>query len=52
MYFPEMFDLKMKYDESDFVLVRLTRRVTDKVGSVFGKFENNSYLRFVSIHLG
>lgn len=35
-YVHKLFDLKMKYDESDNVLVRVTRSFTDKVGDVFG----------------
>ncbi|KAK3717894.1 hypothetical protein QZH41_014899, partial [Actinostola sp. cb2023] len=34
-YFPGLFSLKMKYDESDNVFVRATRVVTDKVGDIF-----------------
>ena len=34
----EMFDLRMRYDESDHVLVRASRVVTDKVGQLFGKW--------------
>ena len=30
-----LFDLKMKYDESDNLLIRATRTVTDKVGDIF-----------------
>lgn len=37
-FISEMFDLKMKFDESDNVLVRGTRFFTDKISSVFGKF--------------
>lgn len=36
-FFSELFDMKMKYDESDHVLVRLTRTFTDKVGDLFGE---------------
>ncbi|XP_033749162.1 mitochondrial import inner membrane translocase subunit TIM44-like [Pecten maximus] len=35
-YVNKMFELKMKYDESDNVMVRVTRTFTDKVGSVLG----------------
>ncbi|GAB1602491.1 mitochondrial import inner membrane translocase subunit TIM44-like [Argonauta hians] len=35
-YVHKLFDLKMKYDESDNVVVRVTRVFTDKVGVVFG----------------
>ncbi|XP_046551523.1 mitochondrial import inner membrane translocase subunit TIM44-like [Haliotis rubra] len=35
-YVHKMFDLKVKYDESDNVMVRATRAVTDKVGYLFG----------------
>ena len=34
--FSEMFDLKMKYDESDNLMIRATRAFTDKIGYVFG----------------
>lgn len=37
----EMFDLKMKYDESDHLFVRGTRFFTDKLGSLFGKIYYN-----------
>ena len=37
-YFSEVFDLKMRYDESDNVVVRASRLLTDKVSSLFGKF--------------
>lgn len=33
----ELFDMKTKYDESDHILVRATRSVTDKVSDLFGK---------------
>ena len=33
----EMFDMKTRYDESDHVLVRATRSVTDKLQDLFGK---------------
>lgn len=39
-FFPvhtEMFDLKVKYDESDHVVVRATRAFTDKIGHMFGE---------------
>ncbi|ELT96546.1 hypothetical protein CAPTEDRAFT_183511 [Capitella teleta] len=32
----KLFDMKMKYDESDHVVVRLTRSFTDKMGDLFG----------------
>lgn len=35
-YVHKLFDLKMKYDESDNILIRATRSFTDKVGVVFG----------------
>ncbi|XP_050401166.1 mitochondrial import inner membrane translocase subunit TIM44 [Patella vulgata] len=35
-YVNKMFDLKTRYDESDHMLVRVTRGFTDKVGQVFG----------------
>jgi len=35
-YINKMFDLKVKYDESDNVVVRGSRFFTDKVGSLFG----------------
>lgn len=38
LFVSEIFDLKMKYDESDNVLIRGTRFFTDKISSVFGKF--------------
>jgi len=38
LYFAEVFDLKMKYDESDNLIVRATRTFTDKIGSMFGKY--------------
>ncbi|XP_072038204.1 mitochondrial import inner membrane translocase subunit TIM44-like [Amphiura filiformis] len=34
--FNKFFDLKMKYDESDNVVIRATRVVTDKFGQLFG----------------
>lgn len=35
-FFTEMFDMKMKYDESDHVVIRATRTFTDKVSELFG----------------
>ncbi|XP_064609200.1 mitochondrial import inner membrane translocase subunit TIM44-like [Liolophura sinensis] len=35
-YVTKLFDLKMKYDESDNVLIRATRTFTDKIGYLFG----------------
>ncbi|CAG2239093.1 TIM44 [Mytilus edulis] len=35
-YMNKVFDLKMKYDESDHLLVRGTRFFTDKMGQLFG----------------
>ncbi|XP_064646315.1 mitochondrial import inner membrane translocase subunit TIM44-like [Lineus longissimus] len=35
-YVNKMFDLKMKYDESDHVLIRATRTFTDKMSELFG----------------
>ena len=35
-----LFDLKMKYDESDNLFIRATRTVTDKVGDIFRKYFN------------
>ncbi|KAL8610757.1 Mitochondrial import inner membrane translocase subunit TIM44 [Nucella lapillus] len=35
-YITKMFDLKVKYDESDHVVVRATRVFTDKMGQMFG----------------
>ncbi|KAK7115763.1 mitochondrial import inner membrane translocase subunit TIM44-like [Littorina saxatilis] len=35
-YVTKMFDLKVKYDESDHVVVRATRAFTDKIGHMFG----------------
>ena len=35
-YMNKVFDLKMKYDESDHLIVRATRTFTDKIGSMFG----------------
>ncbi|GFR94484.1 mitochondrial import inner membrane translocase subunit TIM44 [Elysia marginata] len=35
-YVNKLFDLKVKYDESDNVMVRATRFFTDKIGQVFG----------------
>ncbi|CAG5132778.1 unnamed protein product [Candidula unifasciata] len=35
-YVNKLFDLKVKYDESDNVMIRATRFFTDKVGQVFG----------------
>ena len=35
--FSEIFDLKMKYDESDNPVVRASRLLTDKMSSLFGK---------------
>ena len=45
--FAEMFDMKVKYDESDNVLVRMTRTVTDKVTGIFGQFYINLYMGWV-----
>lgn len=43
--FAELFDLKMKYDESDNVVIRATRAFTDKMGYLFGKlFPNTVYI--------
>ena len=33
----EMFDLKMRYDESDNIMVRASRAVTDRVSQLLGK---------------
>ena len=33
-----MFDLKVKYDESDHVVIRATRAFTDKMTDLFGEF--------------
>ena len=41
--FSEMFDLKMKYDESDNVVVRGSKFFADKVSSVFGKYNLFSF---------
>uniref|UniRef100_A0A0B7A5V4 Mitochondrial import inner membrane translocase subunit TIM44 n=1 Tax=Arion vulgaris TaxID=1028688 RepID=A0A0B7A5V4_9EUPU len=35
-YVNKLFDLKVRYDESDNVMIRATRFFTDKVGQVFG----------------
>lgn len=35
--FTEMFELKMKYDESDNPAIRVTRAVTDLIGRALGK---------------
>nr|KAG5699542.1 hypothetical protein BaRGS_033738 [Batillaria attramentaria] len=35
-YVTKLFDLKMKYDESDNVMIRATRVFTDKMGQMFG----------------
>ena len=40
IYFPSLglFSLKMKYDESDNIVIRATRVVTDKVTDIFSKY--------------
>jgi len=38
-----MFTLKTKYDESDNVMIRATRVVTDKLQDAFGKYHCNSW---------
>ena len=43
LFFSEMFDLKMKYDESDNVVVRGSKFFADKVSSVFGKYNLFSF---------
>lgn len=35
-YVTKLFDLKVKYDESDNVMIRATRTFTDKMGQMFG----------------
>lgn len=40
-YMNKVFDLKMKYDESDNILIRATRTFTDKIGSMFGSFSKS-----------
>ena len=37
LFVTEMFDLKVKYDESDHIMVRATRAFTDKMGQMFGE---------------
>ena len=38
LFLTEMFDLKVKYDESDHIMVRATRAFTDKMGQMFGEW--------------
>ena len=45
----EMFDLKVKYDESDHVMVRATRAFTDKMGQMFGELLCLSLCHFVCL---
>ena len=33
-----MFDMKNKYDESDHVVLRATKSVTEKVSDIFGSY--------------
>ena len=39
LIFSEMFDMKMKYDESENLLIRATRTFTDKMSEMFGKLD-------------
>jgi len=34
----ELFDMKTRYEESDNIVVRATRTVTDKMSELFGEF--------------
>jgi hypothetical protein len=43
----ELFDMKTKFDESDHVLIRATRTVTDKLSELFG----TSLCRIVSLFI-
>lgn len=46
-----LFDLKMKYDESDNIFIRATRTVTDKFADIFREYIRNvfySYVLYVS----
>lgn len=47
-----MFDLKMKFDESDNVVIRATRAVTDKMSDLFGKTLVLLVVRFYFDQLG
>ncbi len=45
--FTEVFDLKMKYDESDNVMVRASRALTDRVSQLLGK-SSDCFANFLS----
>lgn len=40
-FLKEMFELKMKYDESDNPAIRVTRALTDLIGRALGKTYKN-----------
>jgi len=37
----ELFDMKTRYEESDNIVVRATRTVTDKMSELFGTLRRN-----------
>jgi len=47
----ELFDMKTRYEESDNIVVRATRTVTDKMSELFGTMFNFVIHHYIALHI-